>query len=435
MAEKDSKKTPIYDEYGYPSENYSSCNEEADIGHEYVPPKEADYVNKKSKAGKKFVKRHGVMIMQTAAVCLAVVVVKDAFGYDVLAHDLFNDHEYEHSTMLAYDEDFVEPEPEPEPEPTKKPKEEVIVEKERKDKPDKSFPTLQNLEPNGYVPDWGVLDEEYVRLEHPDGTIDYIYCTDGVWNLEREWWIDEEGVHFDNGIIITDYYYAPNSDYETEHAKFDGKVNGPWSAWYNGYDYLWVNRVGTEDEDLIEPLRKRMPIGPVGGASYDEATNTLTLENFNMPDAFINVNLMGNGFKIKLAGQNYAKGLLAWGFYYGGSVTFTGDGTLNLYNSGGYGIDLRAEDSQSCIMIEPTVTLDVEGGYGAIIIENSRADKGIYYLEPMIMYDATDIGDTEIVRSFGPFDGLSGDDHEFYSVKDEDNHIVKHLIFTSKEVE
>jgi len=108
---------------------------------------------------------------------------------------------------------------------------------------------------------------------------------------------------------------------------------------------------------------------------------------------------------------------------------------LNLYNSGGYGIDLRAEDSQSCIMIEPTVTLDVEGGYGAIIIENSRADKGIYYLEPMIMYDATDIDDTEIVRSFGPFGGLSGGDHEFYSVKDEDNHIVKHLIFTSKEVE
>ena len=429
MAEKDSKKSQEYDEYGYPSENYSSCNEEADTGHEYVPPKEEEFVNKKSKAGKKFIQRHGVMIMQTAAVCLAVVVVKDAFGYDVLAGDPFNDHEYEHSTMLSYAEDLVAPEPEPEPEkkPESKPKEEVKVEKERKDKPDKAFPTLTNLEPNGYVPEWGILNEEYVRLENPDGTVDYLYCTDGVWN-RGEWWIDDAGVHFPDGVIVTDYYYAPNSDYETEIAKIQGRAG---SAWYDGYNFLWIG------DPLIgsEPLRKNLPIGPVSGASYDEATNTLTLENFDRPGTYINVNLMGNGFKIRLVGNNTAKCLVAWGFYYGGSVTFTGDGTLTLLNNDGYGIDMRAEDSKSCIMIEPTVTLDVAGGYGAIILQDSRADKGIYYLEPMIMYDATDYDNTEIVRSFGPFDGLSGAYEQFYSVKDEDNRIVKHLIFSSKEVE
>ena len=86
MAETNSNESQTYDEYGSPFEEFSFAKEDADFGHEYVPPKDKDYVNKKSKSGKRFIQRHGVMVMQTAAAVLAVVVVKDAFGYDILLH-------------------------------------------------------------------------------------------------------------------------------------------------------------------------------------------------------------------------------------------------------------------------------------------------------------------------------------------------------------
>ena len=57
------------------------------------------------------------------------------------------------------------------------------------------------------------------------------------------------------------------------------------------------------------------------GIRYDSSTNTLTLHNFTGP--LLDINLMGNGFTIKLEGENHLEMLRAWGFGYGGSVTFT----------------------------------------------------------------------------------------------------------------
>ena len=122
-------------------------------------------------------------------------------------------------TYYAYDFDYYEPEPEPEPET--KPAYEPTVSDHPKDEADDAFPVLSNLEPNGYVPGFGVLDEEYVRFENIDGSVNYLYCTDGMWNRTNEWWIDSAGVHFEGGVVITDYYYAPNSDYETGHFPSD----------------------------------------------------------------------------------------------------------------------------------------------------------------------------------------------------------------------
>lgn len=63
-------------------------------------------------------------------------------------------------------------------------------------------------------------------------------------------------------------------------------------------------------------------------AWYDISTNTLTLDNFT--GEVLEVNLMGNGFTINLIGENHLDELIMWGAGYGGSVTFTGTGSLTL---------------------------------------------------------------------------------------------------------
>lgn len=420
MAENNSNESHIYDEYGSPFEEFSFAKEDSDTGHEYAPPHDKDYVNKKSKSGKKFIQRHGVIVMQTAAAVLAVVVVKDAFGYDILAHDPFNDKVPDHLVMTSYADDFDYYEPEPEPEPETKPTYEPTVSDYLKDEADDAFPVLSNLEPNGYVPGYGILDEEYVRFENTDGTVNYLYCTDGMWNRTDEWWIDSEGVHFEGGVVITDYYYAPNSDYKTESARISDQAG---SAWYNGKDFLWIP--GAQANGLTEPLYRTLPIGPIPGASYDEATNTLTLTNFT--GDYLNANLMGNGFKLKLVGDNKLKGIVVWGFMYGGSLTITGDGKLTINSSHSPGIRLECENSPSCLMIDCNVTLNINSGTGPIKVLDSTLDKGIYYLKPLEVIGPQG---SNLVRYFSNV--LHHDTWEFRGTKDA---IPLYLTISPKEEE
>ena len=119
----------------------------------------------------------------------------------------------------------------------------------------------------------------------------------------------------------------------------------------------------------------------IPNAVYDQDTNTLTLTNFT--GEVLDVNLMGNSFTIQLVGDNYLDCISIWGAYYGGSVTFTGTGSLTLNRNGAYsvGLDLRAEWSQTCLMVDKGVTLDIYGEK-AILITSTTMEKAIYYLYP-----------------------------------------------------
>lgn len=125
-------------------------------------------------------------------------------------------------------------------------------------------------------------------------------------------------------------------------------------------------------------------VGSVSGASYDKASNTLTLTNFQ--GKRIEGNLMGNGFKIKLVGNSEIDELMMWGAMYGCSVTFTGDGSIRINESGnsssGSGIYFACECSKSCIMIDREATVEVFGD-PAILIADSLLDTGIYTLKPI----------------------------------------------------
>ncbi|MBO7358033.1 MAG: hypothetical protein J6U37_05945 [Lachnospiraceae bacterium] len=370
--------------------------------HEYVPPKETEEAPRRKKRGNIF--------LQAAAAMIMVVAVLDAFGIDILHNNPLGDYIYKEIETVYPDAEEVLLYTDPEPEPPKR----------ALDEADTAFPILSNLDPNGYVPGYGILDEEFVRLENADGSVDYLYCTDGVWN-RGSWWIDEEGLHLTEDYATQDYYYDPNITDPSEIPE-EYLSGAHWIIDENGF--IWYR-----DPELVggyEPLRKNLPIGPVEGAYYDEFTNTLTLSNFT--GHFLNVNLMGNGFKIKLVGKNKLTGLVGWGFMYGGSITLTGDGSLDINNPSGFGILLQAEDSESCLMIDKNVSLHVQGSEGAILIKDSKLNKGIYYLNPLVMESK---GDPEVFRSWTPIGSFKLENS--YSISDPDGQLLKEVSFTAKE--
>ena len=122
----------------------------------------------------------------------------------------------------------------------------------------------------------------------------------------------------------------------------------------------------------------------IPGASYDPATNTLTLDHFK--GEYGEINLMGNGFTIELIGENTIDRMSIWGASYGGSVHFKGTGSL-IFNED-YGIDnggliLEAEGSESCIMVDQGVTLEIYGGkysdaYPPLMVKQSNLAQTIY---------------------------------------------------------
>lgn len=87
------------------------------------------------------------------------------------------------------------------------------------------------------------------------------------------------------------------------------------------------------------------------GATYDKSTNTLTLNNCKL--ARLETNEMGDDFKIKLVGNNSVDYITVWGYGYGGSLTFCGDGTLN-----GHNIVLRAEYTESSFAVKDKATVN-----------------------------------------------------------------------------
>lgn len=122
--------------------------------------------------------------------------------------------------------------------------------------------------------------------------------------------------------------------------------------------------------------------GTIENITYDEETNTLVLDNAGA-DVIV-ANLMGNGFKVELVGESHIGTIIVYGFYYGGSVTFTGGGSLYVNESreNDIGILLEAEYSKSCIMVDRNVTIESYGTEAAIMVFDTKADKGLYYLKP-----------------------------------------------------
>ena len=99
----------------------------------------------------------------------------------------------------------------------------------------------------------------------------------------------------------------------------------------------------------------------IEGATYDLKTNTLTLKNFRQPKLTIEVNAMGEDFKIKLVGTNKIGALNVWGDGWGGSIQFIGTGNIeiNKNKTNKNAINLYGEYSKAALKIAKTVTVKI----------------------------------------------------------------------------
>lgn len=161
------------------------------------------------------------------------------------------------------------------------------------------------------------------------------------------------------------------------------------------------------------------------GISYDPSTNTLTLDNYH--GGGLSVNLMGNGFTVELIGENeLTEYFMIWGFYTGGSVHFTGNGSLTV-NSGvsaDIGLQLASEFSTSCIMIDSSVTLDVYGKLRAVEIQDTDAEKAVYLLsgDPL-----DNVRQLTVKEEFSDNDLQEPKPYYIWQLVDNDGKAIKHL--------
>ena len=296
---------PLPPEYGYAGSGRTLGEEQ---GFSAPRKPDADVLQRRHDRIKQF------FLMPVAATVAAVAVLFAAVSYDPLGSDLFNSGSSSSSVSTGADA---------------------------------AFPSLTNLSPNGFVPGWGVLDEQFIRLEYSATSVDYL----------------EAGLSYTSAGVTT---------------------------------------------------------STVPGISYDASRNTIVLNNFTGACA-LNINLMGNGLKLELNGTNTLDHLLVWGFFYGGSLTITGPGTLtvNPNQTYDYGIYLKGENSQTCLMIDNTVQVEAYGAVAAVYVEDTTMIQGVYYLSP----SAVAGGDRTVLPS--DVAGCYG-----YSFTDPaDGALSKHIIF------
>ncbi len=366
------------------------------------------------------------LLIQAAAVMVGAVVILDGFGVDHLGMDaLIGDHD-------RWEEPWDEPNDEPWDEPTYDDR--AVEEFPEKDS---KWPTRVNV--HGHVTynvtgetfdfdfqtnedfsyDDGMKDVrsrvrslgadpdsmELVEAKNSGGSSlqksddaiivgsgdspESIYLASGElwWEYDREEWYEVDA----SGTSYTDSFpELPNPDPD-----FAG-------------DYAWAGS-GSEEYLILEDdagthflvagtyyTSRGQEIYP-GDSSvyYDRERNTLVLNYYfgNHLDA----NVMGNGFTIELHGENEIGSIRIYGAMYGGSVTFTGDGSLKINpdKRSEYGLHLACEDSESCIMVDREATVEISGQY-AVVVDDTLLDNAIFTLEPIAITDDTSFGSLSV---------------------------------------
>ena len=118
-------------------------------------------------------------------------------------------------------------------------------------------------------------------------------------------------------------------------------------------------------------------ISTVEGISYDRASNTLTIENYNNTKNRIATNMMGDDFKITIKGENHIGELVSYGDGWGGSITLTGNGTLYINENKSYetGIYMNAETTKSVLTVGSECSVYVYSGQNALVsLSNTTSD-------------------------------------------------------------
>ena len=136
-------------------------------------------------------------------------------------------------------------------------------------------------------------------------------------------------------------------------------VDPDWMpAW--GFATVSVYNMETQEE---KPIYNAGTIdnNAVEGASYDLASNTLTLRNVKIPGSSLSVHMMGDDFKIKAEGECELGVIYVNDYEYSTTLTITGTGVLNLNKdlNYGYAVSFYGGEEQKSLNIDKSVTVNM----------------------------------------------------------------------------
>lgn len=140
--------------------------------------------------------------------------------------------------------------------------------------------------------------------------------------------------------------------------------------------YLEIGSVWTARGDTL---------GEVPGATYDANSNTLKLENCTADR--LEINLMGNSFRIEVVGENHIGEVVLWGAGYSGSAMITGTGELyiNEEENASVGLMVEAEWGPAALLVDERVDVEIHGTDAAILISGTSIEKAICMRSGMLM--------------------------------------------------
>lgn len=396
---------PLPDEHLAPPKEYINPPEPMDV------PKE-EFAGRSGGAEPEGGSRHSIVrkmiLMPLVATVAAVSIVMASFGYDPLGLDLLNGGKSPMVSGAAASPGAPSPgTPAPGPSgpsvPTTKSGElkketEIIVHVTFTPTGESYTPDSRGEQAMKDAAEWVEEKGGDPDAMTPSGATTVIdrteFSEDAVYTGDPE---DPENITVQEGTVTI--YYVTDEYYEADAASGgdsgfpklsnldpDFAGNEAWSG-EGSEEYIRYIAAGDPDYTYIEAGSVWQSFGAkvtsVPNAVYDPDANVLYLTDFTAD--FLDVNLMGNGFTICLSGDNRINQITIWGAYYGGSLTLTGSGSLTVdmgTKEGGIGIHLKSEWSQTCLMIDRGVTLDVTAEK-AILVESTTMEKAIYYLKPV----------------------------------------------------
>lgn len=155
-------------------------------------------------------------------------------------------------------------------------------------------------------------------------------------------------------------------------------ADGPSTEQMGKGEYLSFLRLYTSDWEKSYDVFSRNTVNDIDleGVSYDLATNTLTLTDFNHPELNLSSNMMGDDFTIAVEGECALRMILCWGWGYGGSLKIDGSGSLTLDKDSDTtsAIYLNAESSDSKLVFGKDVTVDLYSTEKAAVVNGTLCD-------------------------------------------------------------
>ncbi len=113
--------------------------------------------------------------------------------------------------------------------------------------------------------------------------------------------------------------------------------------------------------------------------TYDKKSNTLTLNGYKTENCLV-LNAMGDDFKIKLVGKNELGSIASYDSLWGGSVTLTGSGTLEVNKKKSYGsaVEIDVSGTQNGFFkAEKSVGLKLYAfskNYNSLVVSGTKQD-------------------------------------------------------------